>query len=69
MGLTRRTFTKELKLAAIQRLEIGIHPTYFNHNALYHLLQAVGLVLLLIAFRGLIMGGNSSTTEILLAAD
>ena len=56
-----------LVAAAIQQLEIGIHPTYFNHNALYHLLQAVGLVLLMIAFRGLIMGENRSPTEILTA--
>jgi len=40
--------------AAIQQLQIAMHPTYFNHNAIYHLLQAVALALLLVAFRGLI---------------
>jgi hypothetical protein len=40
--------------AAVQRLGIALHPTYFNHNALYHVLQAVALVLLLAAFRRLI---------------
>lgn len=43
-----------LVAAAIQQLQIALHPTYFNHNALYHLLQAVALALLLVAFRGLI---------------
>lgn len=43
-----------LAAAAIQQLQVAIHPTYFNHNALYHLLQAVALALLLVAFRGLI---------------
>jgi len=40
--------------AAIQQLRIALHPVYFNHNALYHLVQAVALVLLFIAFRGLL---------------
>ena len=40
--------------AAIQQLRIALHPIYFNHNALYHLVQAVALVLLFIAFRGLL---------------
>jgi hypothetical protein len=44
-----------LAAAAIQQLGIAIHPVYCNHNALYHLLQAAGLVLLMFAFRGLIM--------------
>ena len=35
--------------AGIQQLEIGIHAQYFNHNALYHLVQALGLFLV---FRG-----------------
>jgi hypothetical protein len=48
-----------LAAAAIQQLEIAIHPVYCNHNALYHLLQAVGLVLLMVAFRGLIMQEES----------
>lgn len=32
--------------AAIQRLGLSLHPSYFNHNATYHLLQAVGLFLI-----------------------
>jgi uncharacterized protein DUF6962 len=37
--------------AAIQQLRIALHPVYFNHNALYHLVQAVALALLFIALR------------------
>jgi hypothetical protein len=40
--------------AAIQQLRIALHPVYFNHNALYHLVQAAALVLLFIASRGLL---------------
>ncbi|MGI8979336.1 MAG: DUF6962 family protein [Pirellulaceae bacterium] len=43
-----------LAAAAAQMLHIAPHPTYLNHNAVYHLLQAVALVLLLVAFRGFI---------------
>jgi hypothetical protein len=32
--------------AVLQQLGIGIHPVYFNHNALYHVLQAVALLLI-----------------------
>ena len=35
-----------LVAAAVQQARIGVHPTYFNHNALYHLLQAVALFLI-----------------------
>jgi hypothetical protein len=40
--------------AAIQQLRVALHPVYFNHNALYHLVQAVALALLFIACRGLL---------------
>jgi hypothetical protein len=40
--------------AAIQQLRIALHPVYFNHNALYHLVQAVALALLFVASRGLL---------------
>lgn len=35
--------------AGIQQLEISIHAKYFSHNALYHIVQALGLYLI---FRG-----------------
>jgi len=34
-----------LVAALLQQLRVGIHPVYFNHNALYHVLQAVALFL------------------------
>jgi hypothetical protein len=32
--------------AGIQYAGVGLHPVYFNHNALYHLIQAAALLLL-----------------------
>jgi predicted Co/Zn/Cd cation transporter (cation efflux family) len=40
--------------AAIQQIGIGLHPLYFNHNALYHLIQAIGLFLLFWTARRLV---------------
>lgn len=36
---------------ALQQAGVGLHPVYFNHNALYHLLQAIALWLLYRCFR------------------
>lgn len=38
-----------LAAAGVQQSGIALHPKYFNHNALYHLLQAIALFLI---FRG-----------------
>jgi hypothetical protein len=35
--------------AAVQQIEIGIHPSYFNHDALYHVIQAVALYMLFLS--------------------
>lgn len=40
--------------AAVQQLRIALHPEYFNHNALYHLVQAIALALVFLACRGLL---------------
>jgi uncharacterized protein DUF6962 len=40
--------------AAIQRSEFSLHPYYFNYNASYHLVQAVGFFLIFVAARFLI---------------
>jgi len=40
--------------ASIQQLQLGLHPSYFNHNALYHVVQAVALALIFAACRGLV---------------
>lgn len=36
-----------LAAAAVQVLEIAVHPRWFDHNALYHTVQVAGLALLL----------------------
>jgi hypothetical protein len=43
-----------LVAAGVQQLGIGLLPAWFNHNALYHLIQAIGLWLIYRAARGLI---------------
>jgi hypothetical protein len=40
--------------AAVQAMKIGVHPVYFNFNALYHLIQGIALVFLFLAFRRLV---------------
>jgi len=40
--------------ATVQQAGIGLHPIYFNHNALYHLIQALGFLLIYCCARGLI---------------
>ena len=37
--------------AAIQRAEIALHPRWFNHNALYHAVQALALGLFFVGAR------------------
>jgi len=40
--------------AAVQQSGIGLHPSYFDHNAFYHLIQGAALFLIFRAARGLI---------------
>ena len=40
--------------ALVQQSGIGIEALHFNHNALYHLVQAVALFLIFLAARGLL---------------
>jgi hypothetical protein len=37
--------------ALLQQLEVALHPVYFDHNAVYHVVQAAALVLLYAGFR------------------
>ena len=46
--------------AAIQQFRIALDPVYFNHNALYHLVQAIALALLFMASRGLVAPNSTS---------
>lgn len=36
--------------ALLQQARIALHPVYFDHNAVYHVVQAVALVLLYLGF-------------------
>ena len=40
--------------SAVQKFGIALHPTYFNHNALYHVIQAVALLLIFLGARWLV---------------
>ncbi len=42
-----------LAAAVLQQMGVAIHPFYFNHNSLYHLLQGIALALVFVACRGL----------------
>jgi hypothetical protein len=37
--------------AALQQAGVALHPVYFDHNAVYHVVQALALVLLYLGFR------------------
>ena len=43
--------------AGIQQLEISLHTKYFNHNALYHVVQAGGLYLIFLGSKYLVKSG------------
>ncbi len=62
-GSTKGVLALSIVLAAsaIQYFQIALHPTYFNHNALYHLLQAIALAILFVAFRDLVVQGSRSS--------
>jgi hypothetical protein len=40
-----------LVAAVAQQAKVGIHPRYFNHNALYHVLQGLGFFLIFVTAR------------------
>lgn len=39
--------------AAVQQLRIAVHPVYFNHNALYHVMQGIALAMIYVGARSL----------------
>ena len=43
-----------LGASAVQQAHISINPRYFNHNALYHLLQGIALFLIYRAGQSLV---------------
>lgn len=51
-GMTGAILT--LAAAIVQRTKIKLHPQYFNHNALYHAVQAIAFLLIFLAARQMI---------------
>ncbi len=47
--------------AAIQVLQISIHPVYFSHNSLYHAVQAAALALILVGCRRLLRSSDAAS--------
>ncbi len=45
-GLLAGSFAVSAMAAAVQQAKLGIHPDYFDHNAVYHVFQGIALVLL-----------------------
>jgi hypothetical protein len=44
-------FAVSIAAAVLQQAKVAVHPTYFNHNAVYHVVQGAALVLLYKGFR------------------
>jgi hypothetical protein len=55
------SFAVSLLAAAVQQSRIALHPEYFDHNALYHVLQGIALVLL---YRGFLRAPARGGTRI-----
>jgi hypothetical protein len=49
-GLIAGGFAISIVAALLQVARVSIHPQYFNHNAVYHVVQGVALVLLYYGF-------------------
>jgi hypothetical protein len=47
--------------AVTQQARIALHPVYFDHNAVYHVIQAIALVVLYFGF--LRVGRQAATTR------
>jgi hypothetical protein len=50
-GVTGLALT--LVAAVVQQARVGIHPVYFNHNALYHVIQGAALGMIFVAARSI----------------
>jgi len=49
--LIAAAFAVSAAAAVLQQAEVSIHSVYFDHNAVYHVVQAVAVVLLYLGFR------------------
>ena len=48
--------------SGVQQAGIALHPIYFNHNALYHLIQAVALFMIFWSARWLVAGAGKGVS-------
>jgi hypothetical protein len=59
------SFAVSVLAATVQQTRVSIHPEYFDHNAVYHVLQGIALVLLYCGFRRVpegVRGGRGAST-------
>jgi uncharacterized protein DUF6962 len=49
--LLAAAFALSIVAALLQQMQVALHPVYFDHNALYHVLQGIALLLLYFGFR------------------
>src|SRR6185312_4719818 len=52
-GLIAAGLLVSIAAAWIQQARVAIHPVYFDHNAVYHVVQCVALVFIYLGFRGI----------------
>jgi hypothetical protein len=50
-ALVAAGFALSIAAAVLQQAKVAVHPTYFNHNAVYHVVQGAALVLLYQGFQ------------------
>jgi hypothetical protein len=58
--LVAASFAVSLLAAGVQQARVSIHPEHFDHNAVYHVLQGIALVLLYRGFRAAPAPGAAS---------
>jgi hypothetical protein len=51
--------TLTLVAAGLQQFQVAIHPRYFNHNAVFHVVQALALLLLFVGCRSFLHGRDA----------
>jgi hypothetical protein len=53
-----------LVAATLQQMQIGIHPVYFNYNAVFHTVQALALLVFFLGARTFVdLGGAVASTD------
>jgi hypothetical protein len=53
-----------LVAALLQNRKVGVHEAYFNHNALFHVLQAIALLLMFLGARWLVGADRARTSSL-----